>query len=320
MLEMTKGNPINGNWYVLLAGLPPPERSIPLAPGLSLRPMSEPLSIFDLAAVGSVGFKEWATLEPICSHCTAEIESARDADTHPGYDTLNRAWLLTALLVLRGFTGLWGVACSGYSWNRIAGHQKRTSQVFGQQLEEEGLENAVFRSKRSLPPFRGNLLDYHLKCFTVRNSRNDPINDADALWIEQNFDRVNQLAAESEKFRLALESAIDWRFAKEPRSAVARLWVGIEALFGIKAEQVYRIAAYSASLLSGRGAERVAIFSRVKKLYNTRSKIVHGESLPDEQISDAMSDSFYLLKDLLVLLISRGNLLGQDDFDNAVFG
>ncbi len=56
--------------------------------------------MFDLAAAGAVGFRAWATLEPISPLCTCEIEAARDSDVVPGYDTLNRAWLASALLVL----------------------------------------------------------------------------------------------------------------------------------------------------------------------------------------------------------------------------
>jgi hypothetical protein len=145
----------DGNWYILLAGLPALDVNITLAPGLSLRPLENRLSVFDLAAAGAAGFRGRATLEPFCSTCTAEIESAKDAAVLPGYDTLNRAWLATALLVLRGFTKLWGVVCSSYPWGTVAGHQERTKHIFNKQLIEEGPEKAVYRSKRDLPPFRG---------------------------------------------------------------------------------------------------------------------------------------------------------------------
>ena len=192
--------------------------------------------------------------------------------------------------------------------------------MFDRQLEEEGLDSAVHDSRRKLPPFRGDLLDYHLKCFGDKESRTDAVNENDARWIQDSFEKVNRLASESEQFRLSLESAIDWRFAKEPRSAVARLWLGIEALFGIRSEQVYRISLYSASLLSERGTGRKEMFTRVKKLYGSRSKIVHGDKLSDELIGNAMNDSFHLLRDLLILLISNGRPFKQADLDEAVLG
>lgn len=309
----------DGNWYVLLAGLPRFETHLVLAPGLALRPLGASLSVFDLAAAGAVGFGGWAALEQFAHACTAEIESAKDANITPGYNTLNRAWLTTGLLILRGFTRLWGVACSGYSWNWIAGHQSRHSEHFKKQVAEEGIDKAVFQPKRSLAPFRGNLLDYHLTCFVDAGCRKDAPNEADAEWIRNRFDIFNRLASDNESFRFALEAAIDWRFAKEPRSAVARLWGGIEALFGISSELVYRISLYSACLLAERGEPRKRKFEEVKRLYGLRSKVVHGEKLAEEKISQAMSDSFHLLRDLLLVAVERGKPITAADVDDAIF-
>jgi len=248
------------------------------------------------------------------------MESAKDAAILPGYDTLNRAWLASALLVLRGFTRHLGIACSSYSWNIIAGHQKRTSHVFQQQLREEGPDAAVFSPKRELPRFHGNLLDFHLTLLTNRDARTGGVSADDAAWVREHFDVFNDLATQSQPFRFALEAAIDWRFAKDARSAVARLWSGIEAIFGITSELVYRISLLAACLLAERGDTRKAKFEGVKKLYGLRSKVVHGEQMPDEKIALALNDSYHLLADLLLVSIERGHGLGQEDFDEAVFG
>jgi Apea-like HEPN len=309
----------DGNWYILLAGLPRFESSMVLAPGLGLRPLESPLSVFDLAAAGAVGLRGWAALDQFAPACTAEIESAEDANITPGYDTLNRAWLTTGLLVMRGFTKLWGVACSGCSWNLIAGHQPRHSEHFRKQAQKEGIDKAVFQPKHSLAPFRGNLLDYHLTCFVDAGCRNDAPNEADAEWIKTRFDTFNRLASGDEAFRFALEAAIDWRFAKEPRSAVARLWGGIEALFGVNSELVYRISLYSACLLAKRGEQRKRKFEEVKRLYGLRSKVVHGEKLAEEKTFQTMSDSFHLLRDLLLVGVERGNPITAAAVDDAIF-
>ena len=308
-----------GNWYILLAGFPRFETSSVLASGLGLRPLESPLTVFDLAAAGAVGFRGWAALEQFAPTYTAEIESAKDADITPGYDTLNRAWLTTSLLVLRGFTGLYGVACSGYSWNLIAGHQLRNSEHFRKQAQEEGIDKAVLQPEHSLAPFCGNLLDYHLSCFIDADCRKDAPNALDAEWIRTRFDTFNRLASDNIAFRFALEAAIDWRFAKEPRSAVGRLWGGIEALFGINSELVYRISLYSACLLTERGEPRKRKFEEVKRLYGHRSKVVHGEKLAEEKIFQAMSDSFHLLRDLLLVAVERGKPITAGDVDDAIF-
>src|SRR5215813_15562604 len=136
-----------GNWHVLMMGLPRPDKALTLAPGLTLVPLDSPLSVFDLAAAGAVGFREWAMLEPLAHSCTCEIETAKDSDVRPGYDTLNRAWLASALLVLRGFSRHLGIACSSYSWSLIAGHQKRSAKAFQEQVIGEGIDAAIYRPK-----------------------------------------------------------------------------------------------------------------------------------------------------------------------------
>lgn len=129
------------------------------------------------------------------------------------------------------------------------------------------MEAAVFKSRRDLPPFSGHLLEFHLHLLVNRDARVDGVGVDDATWISAHFDTFNRLASESAAFRMGLEAAIDWRYAKEPRAAVARLWAGIEALFGISSELVYRISLLSASLLEPRGERRKARFDAVKKLY-----------------------------------------------------
>ena len=141
----------------------------------------------------------------------------------------------------------------------------------------------------------------------------------DATWIATHFGTFNRLASKSEPFRLALEAAIDWRYAKDPRLAVGRIWSGIEAVFGISSELVYRVSILCASLLEERGGPRKARFQAVKKLYGLRSKAVHGEPLAEEQLVSSMNDSHRLLRELLLLTIKKGHVLGAKDFDDALF-
>ncbi len=297
----------DGNWYVLVAALVPPAQPLTLAPGLAIRRLPCRINLLDLAEAGKVGFTAWAALQPFSQYLFAEIESAKDADISPGYDTLNRAWLVTSLLVLRGFTPLRNIACSGYSWANIAGSNKRLSA------------SKSLTDRPQLPPFTGSLLDFHLQSIIDLKPRVEEVTPEDAAWIQQHFDSFNRLASESEKFRFALEAAVDWRFAKEPRSAVARIWSGIEALCDINTELVYRLSLISASLLAPRGPERKAKFDAVKKLYGFRSKVVHGEQLEQDKIFEVVSDSFHLLKDLLMVSINKGRTLTKDDFDDAIF-
>ena len=289
------------NWHVLLYGLEPEITPIRFTSGLSIRKLDLPLTVFDLAAVGASGFPAWAILEPFVMGCTCEIVSPEVRSDLPGFDALNRAWLLSALITLRGFGKHISLACSRYSWNIVAGRQ----------------EGATSRS--ALPPFEGDLLDYHLELLNERYSQAGCFTKDDALWVDRYFDSFNNVAAESEKFHFALEASIDWRYAKNPRIAISRIWGGLESIFGVNAELVYRISLMAASLLSPRGPQRKEKFEMIKEIYSNRSKAVHGEPLEDAVLLQAMEDSYHLLRDLLLLIVEKGRPLTRADFDDAIF-
>jgi hypothetical protein len=270
--------------------------------------------VFDLAAAGAVGFREWATLEPLAASATAEITSPTSAAAIQGYDVLNKCWLVSALLVIRGFARHICPACSSYSWNFIAGHQKSVAPMFRQQLAEEGPEKAVFEPRGSLPAFQGGLLDYHLRMLIPKETRSTPFDPAEAIWFSTNIERFNQLAASDERFRFALEAAVDWRYAKDPRAAVARVWAGVESLLGINSELVYRVALSAATVITSRGPDRIAAFKKVKAMYGVRSKAVHGEPIAEDKLFTGLHDSFEILRTLLLDAVQRGAVRTEDDF------
>lgn len=307
-------------WYVLVCGLPLAEESFDLGSSLTLRRLATPLSIFDLAAVGAVGFRQWAALEPLVAGATAEIRSHTNAARKPGYDALNKCWLISALLVLRGFARHTCPACSGYSWNLIAGHQKAVAPIFRRQLAEEGAEKAVFEPRAALPRFQGGLLDYHLQLLIPRETRTTPFDASEATWIRENFDRFNQLASDDERFRFALEAATDWRYAKDSRAAIARIWAGVESLLAINSELVYRVSLCAATAVAPRGPGRVAAYKKIKGLYGVRSKAVHGEPIDQEKLLHGLHDSFDLLRTLLIDAIERGSVRTEEDFGRELLG
>jgi hypothetical protein len=306
-------HPSSGSWNVLVCGLLVAGESFELGSSLTLRRITSPLSIFDLAAAGAQGFREWATLEPFAPLVTAEIDSPINAATLPGYDALNKCWLVSALLVIRGFARHICPAVSGYSWNFIAGHQKRTSPAFKEQLIDEGPERAVFEPRIRLSTFQGGLLDYHLKLLIPKDTKSTAFDASEATWFSENLERFNTLAADDERFRFALEAAIDWRYSRDPRAAVARIWAGVESLLGISAELVYRISLSTATVIAPRGPERILAFKRLEGLYAVRSKAVHGEPLTEEKLFTGLHESFEVLRALLLDAVERGAIRTEED-------
>lgn len=308
----------SGNWYILIWNLDVEGSSLKLGSGVSIRRLAYDISVFDLAAAGAAGFREWAMLEPFLPRCVCEIETAKGAAIEPGYDTLNRAWLASALIKLKGFNAHLPLACSSYSWNVVAGHQERTKGIFEEELKEKGVESAVNSPRRALPPFKGQLLEVHTKLLVPENAKTI-LTKEDADWISDNYEKFNYLAAKSEGFRFALSAAVNWQYASAPRMAIAQLWSGIEALFGISSEVVYRISLQVASLLEERGVARQDRFKEVRKLYGVRSKAVHGEELSDDKLNKAMVESFDILNKLLLVNIEKGRPFTSDDFEVAIF-
>lgn len=306
------------NWYILLWNLDVEDPVCQLGPGVSIRRLDCHISVFDLAATGAAGFREWAMLEPFLPKCISEIETAQDAATKLGYDTLNRAWLASALLKLKGYNAHLPLACSSYSWNVIAGHQERTKWIFEEELKEKGVASAVNSSRRDLPPFKGQLLELHTKFLVPDNAKTTLVKE-DTYWIRDNYETFNSLAAESESFRFALAAAVSWQYSSDPRVAIAQLWSGIEAVFGISSELVYRISLLIASLLEPRGVARQTRFARVRKLYEARSKAVHGEELSNDKLTKAMLESFDILSKLLLVNVEKGRPFTQEDFEEAIF-
>lgn len=302
------------SWHVLVVGLPLAEQNFDLGSSLKIRRLVGPLTVFDLASAGAVGFREWATLEPLAPMATAEIISPTTEATLPGYDALNKCWLASALLVLRGYARHICPAASGYSWNFIAGHQKGRSETFRKQLKEEGVQDAVYNPRDSLPPFQGGLLDYHLQLFIPPKAKKEPLNQEEATWISDNFEKFNLLAANDERFRFGLEAAVDWRYTKKPRVAMSRLWSGIESIFGIKSELVYRISLLISTIIADRGSDRIDMFKKSNNLYDVRSKAVHGGTIDDNKLILGVFESYEILRKILIDAVERGAIRSEEDY------
>jgi hypothetical protein len=309
--EQQQPDAVGPNWYVLTLGLPTPECVTPLVPGVTLCPLPHRLTVFDLAAAASMGFQEGIAVGHLAPLCAVEIESAADAATVPGYDALNRAWLITALLVLRGHWQCMSIAASNYSWTRLRAKPQPSAH-----LEPNQYSN--LRTVTDLAGYRATLLDFRLKLLSLPQPPPSDICNDDIQWISAHFATFNELCHRSESFRLALGCCIDWRYQDEQRSAVARLWQGIESLLAIKMELSYRISMTAAAITVARGPERTEAYKAIKKLYDVRSKAVHGEPIPDEKLGRGVQDSFELLRDLLVACIDRGDTFSKDDLLRVV--
>ena len=142
--------------------------------------------------------------------------------------------------------------------------------------------------------------------------------DIQALdWIKQYFITVGKLYEANDKYAFAL-LCID-RAITETRYSMAlmTLWGAIEQIFSTddKQELSYRISLNVASYLEERGDQREALFKRVRKLYNARSRAAHGS--PSEDKSEFV-ETYNLLKRVIIKITEAGLTPNQALFEKRI--
>jgi hypothetical protein len=279
-----------GTYYILGNGITFEENEIEILPYLKIRKVSK-LSVFELAGLGAKGFNQWSLIMPFCYlKNNFEIVSSENESSF-GYDILNRAWLLNTLLVLRKKTSINSIALLNQSWNEL----------------------------KNIDDVEANLCDYHIKMLKVESLNELKVEIEDIIWIKDFYENANNLAFENEKIRYALEVINSWRYCVDIKSAIAILWAAIESIVDVSIEISYRLSLSISSLLCKRGDERIKKFKEIKKLYDLRSKVVHGSNIKDTEIEKALVESFQLLAELIVFMIENNKMVKDDDFQTAIF-
>jgi hypothetical protein len=137
----------------------------------------------------------------------------------------------------------------------------------------------------------------------------------DALdWVNAQLKSwINLL--ERPAFRLAVDAMTTHHHHANLRMSAAALWSGFEALFGINSELRFRLALLAAAYLEDRGPERVSLYRRIKKLYDYRSKAVHGGATTDEMLVDHIIEVRCLLSRLLCRMTEQCCQPSIDEFE-----
>jgi hypothetical protein len=141
-----------------------------------------------------------------------------------------------------------------------------------------------------------NVSNYHLSGFKASNERQ--LSTADKDWLEKHFEIARRLV-KNPSFETAVHSLASFRWHPHPRTQLALIWSGIESLFRIDSEIVFRVSLYTARFLAPDDqVERLKVFSKVKQLYKQRSAAVHGSKMKgDSQL--AVQESAELLGRLI---------------------
>ncbi|MDT0358133.1 HEPN domain-containing protein [Herbaspirillum huttiense F1] len=129
----------------------------------------------------------------------------------------------------------------------------------------------------------------------------------DITWLRQFFPIARNLL-DHDRFRNAVHCLSTYHWHSLPRARLALIWAGIEGLFGVDSEVVFRISLYVARFLEPFDKDRQEqMFKHVKSLYKFRSKAVHGGDLKGD-IQKGVQDAARLLR-TLIRQCSEGNQL-----------
>ncbi|KAB0565199.1 hypothetical protein C9383_02560 [Pseudomonas palleroniana] len=133
-------------------------------------------------------------------------------------------------------------------------------------------------------------------------------------WVStQLMSWINLL--EQPAFRLAVDAMTTHHHHANLRMSAAALWSGFEALFGVSSELRFRLALLAAAYLEDRGTARVSLYRRIKKLYDYRSKAVHGGVTTDEMLVEHIIEVRCLLSRLLCRMTEQCHQPSTDEFE-----
>jgi hypothetical protein len=276
-------------WFFALVGLEI-ECDHELGDLLRLRQVVEPPGEVELAAAlaNKTLMSAVARYSHSVRHELCVERKTADDDQQSGF---NLAWWFLSALRVRTLAEFLVPAVSDHSWSTIAGVSEGTCQI--------ALLEDVTRARRFAGPI----------CVT----------SPDLVWVDEHLTRFIDLL-EKPAFRLAVDSLTTHQHEASLRMTTASLWAGVEALFGISTELRFRLASLIAAFLEERGKARVGRYRSVKKLYDFRSRAVHGAVVDDSAMHEHIRQVRLLLSSLLCKIAELGHFPSEDDWETALFG
>ncbi|ORC44424.1 hypothetical protein B2G74_33330 [Burkholderia sp. A27] len=220
---------------------------------------------------------------------THELAVLHSASNDP-QGLLNLGWWIISALRCRSLADLLVPAVASVSWDAIPAVERDSCEV--QLLEDvpaaRRLGEVVVVSRDVLDWVHKHLL----------------------AWIE---------LLERPAFRLAVDSLTTHHQQANLRMSAAALWAGFEGLFAVNSELRFRLAALAASFLEERGPGRVALYRRIKTLYDYRSRVVHGAATTGALLEEHIIEVRGLLSRLMCRMTEAGALPSVDDFEERLF-
>jgi hypothetical protein len=132
------------------------------------------------------------------------------------------------------------------------------------------------------------------------------VSSSDLGWARDHFEQFDHLIGDA-RFAGAMRAYGNAHYLFDDDAKIMLLWAGIEGLLGVDAELRRRIALHAAILYDGSADKKIAYFSRIKKGYDIRSKVVHGAKIS----ADALKIGYQLAAEVLLELLRKAVILGR---------
>lgn len=201
-------------------------------------------------------------------------------------------WNLVASLRLRCDAEFVVPAVADHSWSTIEGAP--TGSVRVKLLEDTPQARALVASARA-------------------------IDSTVATWVGTHHMQLFKLRTVS-RFQMALSSLTSSYTTTDLRLNVASLWAGLEALAGVSQEISFRLSALLATLLTEPGDNRVAAYRNIRRLYNVRSKAVHGADVSARALREHAIEARALLRRCLLAITELGRVPTSEELEAAMLG
>lgn len=277
-----------GHWYFAIVGLDLEGNSVGIEPLARFQRVIEPPGEVELAAA----CKDPTVFGAVGRYSPGiRFELAVRRNEGQDQPAFNLAWWILSALRARTCAEILVIAVSDHSWSVIAGIDDQTCHV--QLLEDQP------RAHRFEP---------------VRT-----VAENDLRWVGQNLISFADLL-EKPQFRLAVDSLCTHHQMASKRMAATMLWSGVEALFSISAELRFRLASCIAATLEDRGTERIGCYRRVKRLYDFRSRLVHGTTAGEEAIDQHVIEVRQILSRLICRFTEAGRIPDDAQTEELLFG
>ncbi|WP_041748100.1 HEPN domain-containing protein [Bradyrhizobium cosmicum] len=157
------------------------------------------------------------------------------------------------------------------------------------------------------------LVSFTCGLMTLRDKPKSPSTAELQTWVRL-LPRFSHLL-QTERFRFAVSVASTLYVQPNPTLQVASIFSAIEALLDIDQELRFRIAMIVSKLLASDPTERLNLFKRMKRLYDGRSKCVHGGGLARDRVIECRDASLEILRQLVLYFVERDSLLGRQELE-----